>query len=799
MLSASPAAVPGLERGPAAARAVEAAVSREERPAHAVTSQVRRSAVAASPWARVKLDQQYVRALRARDPKAWRAMLATVRERDRPAWRAIQRAVQAGQPRAASVILAAVRSHFPAMQGVPPRAPGEVAAPTSASAPSLALPLGPQFDLGTRWDVIQAENTSSSLNPPLVAMSPDSTVWGVFASNPQALYQYDPIGQAWYDVWEAPGWIVSMSAGPSDATGGRTVVVVYSADKVASAIVLQGGPRYGEYLSAGSPVPIPGGPLTAQVVTTQVAGANQPFWALADGTVWKWTGTPSQPRWVSVPTGGLSVEQIAVVGADTLWAVVSFPGTSNPSQAYQRVNGKWQAGPTLSAGVTDLAGTGDGTLWARDGNGNLYTLSTDGSIWVAVTSLSAAVNQNPTTTAVATPATYTALAAGSKYRAAAANPNSGVQLLTYGLADQPATGFPAMDAGEQAGYAYINQYLGITAPGGIRSMYQQSSDTDTLAGYEGTLLTLSKEAVPSGLNISLDDWKAITKEVHNEVLSVVAVYNYFQLIDSLTTELSSEVPTLLSNTSQQIQLSKDQQNSLFGVILDQIFSAALGGIVKAFSGAAGVAASLIASGISDAIADATRNQSSETYTLNYYELSSMIYSIFTGANATNSALKVAILADPNRFLPFGVGVTSGTLSWPAGTKEQIAGATLNAFQAYFFQVLTPLAWPIYYATGFPADEMDCWPSDASYFQPDSAGSRNGTVYLLGTPGAFGFNFPDSKLKLVQTILSVTGATQAQLLTNQVGWWPKMVERSAEFMLMMCAGPPPLPASGPAMT
>ncbi|MFO0956073.1 MAG: hypothetical protein U0800_01255 [Isosphaeraceae bacterium] len=711
-------------------------------------------------------------------------MLETIRTQDRPAWRSIVRAERAGNPVAWTRILSALRRHFPDAPGVPPRRAGDLGASTGS--PSLALPLGPNFDLGTRWDQVNPNNATNYQTSGSVAMSPDSTIWAAFPGNPQTLYQYDPQGQAWYNVWTAPGTITGVSAGFSSPTLGRSVAVTYVLNGVTNLALLSGPAQYGVSLKAETCV-IPGNSASAQVAMSQVAGTNRAIWALVNGAVWRLSGTVEKAVWVPIGMGGLKLRQITVASSGSLWGIATFPGTNRPDRAYRRESGRWLAAPSLT-GLTTLSGTGDGTLWAQGAGGQLNTLSSDGSQWLPVTSISAAVNQNPTRTNVVTPANYTAFAAGSKYRAAAADPNGGVQLLTYGLADQPKSGFPAMDAGEQAGYAYINQYLGITAPGGIRSMYQEASDANTLTGYQSTLLRLWKGGVPKGLSISLEDWTSISGQVYHEVYSVVAVYDYFGLIQSLTNELGSQVPLSLSNTSQMVQLSKDQKGSIFGVILDQVFSAALAGIVKAFSGPAGVAASLIASGISDSIADATRGSSGRNYDLNYYELSTLLYDIFTGADATDAALEAAILSDPNRFLPFGVGVRSNTLGWPVATSEQIAGKTLTAFQSYFLEKLAPIVWPIYYATGYPADSVQgCWPSYTSYFQPGSG--SYGTIYVMGTPGTFGFNFPDQSLNLLSTIVSLTGATQAQVLTNQLGWF-RMVERSAFFMLAYCQGPPP---------
>ena len=784
MLSASPTSPQSAVRALQTDSVVRDVVSRDDHQVLGVVGTAQRSATATTRLSEARLDRQYVLAIRAADPKAYRSMLATVRAADRPAWNAIARAIHSGSPAGWTLILSSLRTHFPATTGIPSQRPGDAVTP--ASRPTLALPLGVNFDLGTRWSQVNPTNPTNYQAPSLVAMSPDSTTWAVytgFSSN--TLFQYDPQGQAWYNVWYAPGPISSISAGPSNASTGRTLVASYEVNGVPYLAVLSSPATYGVFVSAVS-YRIPNNPTAVQVATTQVMGASQPVWELGDGNLFRWSGTARNPTWTPISTGGLQLRQITVVSSNELWAIAAFPGTSQPTRAYRLVQGSWQAGPDLT-GLTSLAGTGDGTLWAEGSGGSLYTLSSDGSKWQPVISLSAVVNQPSTITDVVVASTYTAFAAGSKYRAAAADPNNGVQLLTYGLADQPAVGYPALNSGEQLGYNYINQYLGITAPGGVRSFYLEASDVQSLTGYQGNLLTLTKQPVPAGLSISLADWKAITQEVYNEVFSVVAVYNYFDLIQSLTNELGTEVPQVLSNTSQQIDLSKDQQGAEFGAIFDQIFSAALGGIVKAFSGAAGVAASLIASGINAAISDVTKGQSDRTYSLNYYKLSTTLLDIFESSNATNSALETAILSDPTRFLPFGAGVTSGTLGWPVATSETIAASTLRAFQAYYLEVLTPLKWPLYYGTEYPSSAVEgSWPDSSSYFQPDSPGSKYGTLYVIGTPGTFGFDFPDPSLNLIPTILTVTGATKAQLFTNQLGWFHP-IERSAAFFLFYSQG------------
>jgi hypothetical protein len=778
LLSAIPHAPPRLARPLPAAPNVVDGEARPNRPILAVANPMRRSAALATPRDLARLDRQYVQAIRARDPKAWRSMLAAVRHQDRRTWRAIAQAAHAHRPRVWSLVLYAFRTHFPGTPGVPSRQPGEVGAPTAS--PSVALPLGPGFDLGTRWSVVHPENPSENLNPAPIAISPDSTVWAAFAPNPQTLYQYDPYGQAWYNVWDAPGPITSISAGASNTLWGRTVVVSYVANGAANIVQLAGGTTYGQYMNvfAGGSSLIPGNPSSAQVVATQVAGPSPLILALADGVLSQWIDTNS-PTWRSVSTGGLNLRQIAVTSSNTVWAIATFPGTQQPDQVYQQVNNTWQPAPAL-ANLASIAGTGDGTLWAQTSAGGLYTLSPDGSQWLPVTITNVVSNNglNPVTTTVnlTSPSSYTAFAAGSQYRAVVANPNGGVQLLTYGLANQPATGYPPMTPNELAAYNYINtNVLFVTAPGGVRSLYTNLDAKSNLSTYEGQVANLINSPVPSTLSISAADWKSLTTELYDELNSVNSVYNIFSNIKSLNDQVQTDTNSLLGITSQMIQLSKDQQSSTFSTILNQLFSAALGGIVKAFSGEAGVVASLIASGINASIADLTRGQSNLAYQLDYLKLETTLYETFSNADALNSALRAEILADPNRFLPIGAAVRANILNWPDQTTEALAQATQTAFQAYFFSALTPLVWPLYYLPNYPESYVGVWPSSASsYYQPDSPGSQTGTVYFLGTYSIFnGWTFPDPAQNLVSTITSVTGATTAQLLTNQLGWWKQV--------------------------
>ncbi|MEO6809919.1 MAG: hypothetical protein ABI353_12470 [Isosphaeraceae bacterium] len=783
MLSAIPHAPPRLARALPAAPAVDDVVARHNHSTLAVTNHVRRTPGLAMPRDLARLDRQYVQAIRSRDLKAWRSMLATVRHQDRPAWRGIVRALHSHNPRVWSRVLSAFRTHFPGTPGVPSRQPGEVGAPTAAASPSVALPLGPGFDLGTRWSVVHPENPSQYRSPAPIAISPDSTVWAAFAPNPQTLYQYDPYGQTWYNVWEAPGPITSISAGATNAIWGRTVVVSYTVNGVASIVELADQQTYGEYMIvfAGGSSQVPGKSSSAQVVITQVAGPSQLVLALSNGVLSQWNES-NNPAWSSVSTGGLNLRQIAITGSNTVWAIATFPGTQKPDQLYQQVNKTWQAGPVLpnSAIIANIAGTGDGTLWAQDTTGYLYTLSADGSTWLPATITKVVSNNglNPVTTNtnLVTPASFTAFAAGTKYRAVAANPNGGVQLLTYGLADQPKTGYPGMTTVEKAAYDYISSTVLGLGPGvGVRELYTNLDSRSNLSSYESSVNALRNSAVPSGLSISLSDWKSLVNELYDELNSVNSVYNTFTNISALNTQVYADAGSKLSDTSQMIQLSKDQQTTAFAAILDQVFSAALGGIVKAFSGGAGVVASLIASGINAAVSDLTKGQSDQAYQLSYLALETFLSDTFSNAAALNSALRAEILADPNRFLPIGVAVRSNTLVWPDQTTENLAEATENAFHAFYFSVLTPLVWPLYYYPNYPESYVGIWPSSASsYYQPDSPGSKTGTVYFLGTYSVFnGWTFPNPTLNLLPTITSVTGATTGDVLTNQLGWWKQI--------------------------
>ena len=88
----------------------------------------------------------------------------------------------------------------------------EKVTPLSPAAPGL--PLGTNFDLASRWVSIPTSFLPTGVGITQVAMSSDSTVWAAGRSNngQGMLYEYDPHGGVWYQVWTTPTQIISISA-----------------------------------------------------------------------------------------------------------------------------------------------------------------------------------------------------------------------------------------------------------------------------------------------------------------------------------------------------------------------------------------------------------------------------------------------------------------------------------------------------------------------------------------------------------------------------------------------------------
>jgi hypothetical protein len=361
------------------------------------------------------------------------------------------------------------------------------------------------------------------------------------------------------------------------------------------------------------------------------------------------------------------------------------------------------------------------------------------------------------------PPGITFFAGGSQYRAVALA-SSGLDILTDGLADQPAVNYPAWTPAEAAAYKYINKQLGITVSGGIRFEYTNQYATNALAGYYAKLVNFAPDP-----NVPLAAWNAVDSEIQNELSSVLDVYQVFHEIDGLDNAVLTRAGKELKLTKDLVNLSSGGQNSVFGIFLEQVFSAALAGIAKAATGGAGVAASVLVSGITSAIGDLTKGQSDQVFNTTYYQLKKQIFTLETNTSSANSNTRAAILSAPNRFLPVGAAINNRTLDLPVGSKKTLAKNADNAFKLYFLEVLAPLRFAIRDIYNYPDYLFNPSGPHAydQYFVHDTNNNYYGSLYEL-LSGVTTFSPAYASKELVSDLLTLTGATQGELLTTGLG-------------------------------
>lgn len=670
---------------------------------------------------------------------------ASVRHRFRPSVEAME----------SKELLSVAHAHVAAHRPVARPAPAVVTSAVAVTAPSTNLPLGVNFDLASRWVSTQTSSPFDLLTVSNVSMSSDSTIWA--ASNTQSngqtqgtLYQYDPHGGVWYQVFTVPTQIDEISAEQAKDFGTgkgieRRIWVLYgtSATGTTAALVDQYG-GYGGSVTVLRTTSLPGNVS----ITSIAAGSDGTAWATGQGGgVYSYNGAALN-TWTRRPRGGNQIFSLSVGSASNVWAGALTGNPNGTLKLLQLVNGTWKAAPVLPGLTANFAATADGTVWAAPTGGGLYVLPPGGTAWVAVqpgASLSGAQG----------------LAAGSRYRAVALT-TSDLSLLTYGLADQPTTGYPVWTGGKARAYAYMNQQLGITAPGGVRFQYTNQFAVNNLPTYQSLILTM---AAPSGVRAS--DWRTVQSRILTEISAVLGTYQVYNEIEALDNWIAFESTSLLSQVNGLVSLTNQQQtSSVFGVIFEQLFAAALAGIAKAITGGAGVAASVIASGINSAIGDLTKGGSSPTTQSTYVELQSQLSTIITQAHESDSDDKGAILSDPNRYLPIGAGISNGTLNWPVGSNQTLAQNADDAFETYFLQVLAPIRFTIYKINYvYEAAQYD-YPAYDRYYVPDGD-TGVGTLYTLAT---FGNRNDYAVAGLISAITNLTGVSLAGLLTNQLGWF-----------------------------
>ena len=358
-----------------------------------------------------------------------------------------------------------------------------IVAPTASASPVdingyvTGLPLGQQWDLASRWTPL------ATTEPGNVAMSistaADGTVWELVAyGSDTAVETYTPSTGAYSMVFLSPALLNSVAALSSTeawfSTYGGTGIEI----TVANGAAVQ------------SPVPsLPSGDTFAQLAS----GTDGTIWALGNSD-YPYVYSSSTESWTQKPNDGFNLLSLSVGSATNVWALADL-GSVVGIEPLNLVNGSWSEQLEFQGlGLKAISASPDGTAWAVTANNNLYVYNSN-------LALNPVTGQTP-------PGEITAISAISQYRVNAlilnsphsVEADSTLELLSYGIVDQPAVPFPAFSGGEELAYMDISQDLGVTDPLGIRDVYDNPFFAGDFSTWIGDIGDYASKPAPSGVN-----------------------------------------------------------------------------------------------------------------------------------------------------------------------------------------------------------------------------------------------------------------------------------------------------------
>jgi len=642
-----------------------------------------------------------------------------------------------------------------------------------------AMPNGPQGNFGTSWQStpLRAANVADFAS---ISMGADSSAWvGLNGSSPQVM-RYDAIKGVTSTVWAAPGPIISVAAGPVATTpmGVVTSRVAWVASSGSGSttqinLLVQSGGKV-------TVTRVPGLPAKHTVSQLAAGAGSSPagtLWAL-DSTGIPYVYHPNRQSWSPVATGGVAISQLAVGSATNVWAV-GASGGSRTFEAYQFTGAGFQRDATLdpAGGVVTLSATADGTVWAVTDAGDegtvIETRPANPGVW------SVMPDKSPPGFGQ-----FSMLAAASQYRSFVFAPQAfKFFVLNYGIADQPATGFPAMNASQTAGFNYINSKLGLAPGVTIRDQYDNS---DYPLSYASSTINGLKR--PPG--VSRANWsgpQGIKTEILLEIGCVQGATKIFNNIASLNSDIAVQAALQLNTVKTNLQAQNGDRGSQIGLFLGAMFNAAISGIAAAIPGVGQIVAGALAAGIEDAVDGATGSDDpNNEIQVAFDDLSSKIANIIVEANLTNAGYEQKVFADWGRIYAVGKNVVDGLWVWPKGMSATLANKTVNAFQSYLYRALMPLKYEIVKYEEFEQpwfSQLDV-PTYDQYYVPVgtfSNGVQYGNLYFIHALNSSDDPFTDPGPFPTQDALTaiynvIGGATpHATLFSGANGWMSVEVE------------------------
>lgn len=620
----------------------------------------------------------------------------------------------------------------PAVEGDP--SPGNHIVP-----PNPGYPFTPGFSLYTNWNPVFPANFDLG-EIEAIGASPEGTFWFAYSFGVDV---FDAIAGTTITAYgDGASWVSPIS-------DTEAWIVGPMGNNFVAKITTQGG-----FTQAAA---LPGGDAASQVA----AGSDGTVWVLGQsGTVYSYASATDS--WSTISNDGFTIQQISLGSAENIWAIGQQQGT-NVVLSWASGTG-WTVDSYFNqSNPTQIAATADGSVWAMvDG---FVVQRPPGDTWALVP------NQT-------VPGEVLQLVAADRNRSLAiVDAYPFLQVLSVGVVDRPATAFPEVTDQWQLGYDAINDAFGITATGGIRSLYD-----DALGDFQTWLNDLQNGNVPIPLGISNENWGAITGQIAAELNNVLAVNRLFTQLNNLNTAIGlvngdrlNAANTLVGLTTQQ------QQNDTAELFIVGMFEAALDGIAAALSGGAAVAASIIASGVDSVISDLTSqpNPTPDTKLAETYaELETLLANLFLTNETNYGTAQTKILQDYGMLSAVGQAVNSGSWDWEDTEGSTLAQSASNAFDLFFYQTLMPVKWQIVYLNDYICDLYTCptiySPDYCTYTVVISQGQNSvlENVFYVNQIGSTTNPFSKDGIYPQQALMTAIfnlGVAESDFYNSQNGW------------------------------
>ncbi len=640
------------------------------------------------------------------------------------------------------------------------------------------LPMAPTFDLGTRWvresqqSLVNVNGSQVSIpNNALISAAPDGSVWfadqGGSTAYSLAAQQPNSPAPTWKAFSIPPFYSIRSISAVSQDNWWVAFIDTVNGSNMPAVDTFHDSTQTESYF------------LPAGVIPEQISAAS-------DGTVWVLSQAGqlyalNYGNFTPVDTDGYTIANFGVGSASNIWAVaVQGQGEDEGQVLLQDVNGTWQQQgfglPPLIESPVYVSATADGSVW-------LYAAGSASNSYQTVVYL------RPATTGVWAPApnpapggAVQAIAGISQYRMAAlatGNENI-VEVLSVGITDQQAVPYPAMDAGEQAGYEYINQSLGVAD---VRTEYYTNIPFDE-SNYSSQVNSLAPPP-----NVSSADWLNIKNQIVDELNAVSLIAHYFDNVNTLNTDLQTVADNSLTEAYSFIGEANNTTDttSTVTLLLERLLEAGTAGIAASFSGGGAIIAAVLSSAYSAAITDLTGNSnpdSSTALTSTYANLMKTVDNYYGTVATQTGNYETAILKDWGKIQAVSAAV-KGPWAWSPTETPMIQNAAQPADDLFFYQALMPVKWQVVeYANTYCATNVlnafcieDMIPPYDIY-QVSLGENQSGFPvyddYFLNAVGSNTVIGPDSNngaypmQDLLQQIYSM-GFSQRSLFTATNGW------------------------------